>query len=144
MTYDTEETVFHYATAHLSIRFCLAYSAPCYSSQLLEDTGDLGDTRCSKDMPNGTYAYLPNTDQWTVKILQEAHYTYKLISNDRIDGNVSVHDFQSYWQGANKRISSSFSCLHFGHYKAASSDKHLSTLHAAKLTACARHGTPLG
>jgi hypothetical protein len=73
-----------------------------------------------------------------------SYYTYKLLRDDRIDGNVSIHNFQSYWQGANKRISSSFSCLHFGHYKADSSDKHLSALHAAKLTACARHGTPLG
>jgi hypothetical protein len=144
MTYDTEETVFHHATAHLSIRFCLAYSAPCYSSQLLEDIGHLSNTWCSKDILDGTYAYPPNTDQWTVKILQEAHYTYKLLSNDRIDGNVSIQNLQSYWQGANKRISSSFSRLHFGHYKAASTDKHLSALHAAKLTACPRHGTPLG
>jgi hypothetical protein len=143
IAYDTEETIFHHATAHLSIRFCLAYSAPCYSSQLLEDIGHLGNTWCFKDILDGTYAYLPDTDQWTVKILQEAYYTYKLLSDDRIDGNVSIHDFQSYWQGANERISSSFSCLHFSHYKAASSDKHLSALHAAKLMACARHGTPL-
>jgi hypothetical protein len=144
MIYDTEETVFHHATAHLSIRFCLTYSAPCYSSQLLEDIGHLGNTQCSKDILDGTYAYPSDTDQWTVRILQEAHYTYKLLCDNRIDGNVSIHNFQSYWQDANKRISSSFIRLHFGHYKAASSDKHLSALHAAKLTACARHGTPLG
>jgi hypothetical protein len=144
MTYDTEENIFHHENAHLSIRFHLAYSAPCYSSQLLKDIGHLSNTQCSKDILNGTYAYPPDTDQWTVKILQEAHYTYKLFCNHRIDGNVSVHNFQSYWQGANKRISSSFSCLHFGHYKAASSNKHLSALHAAKLTACTRHRTPLG
>ncbi len=71
------------------------------------------------------------------------HYTFKLLKDDRIDGNVSIHNFQSYWQGANERIYSYFSRLHFGHYKAANSDKHLSALHAAKLTACARHGTPL-
>ncbi len=96
MTYDMEETVFHHATAHLSIRFRLAYFTPCYSSQLLEDIGHLGNTQCSKDICNGTYAYPPDTDQWTVSILKEAHYTYKLLSNDRIDGNVSAHNFQSY------------------------------------------------
>jgi hypothetical protein len=70
MTYDTKETIFHHATAHLSIRFRLAYSAPCYSSQLLEDIGHLGNTWRSKEILDGIYAYLPNTDQWTVKILQ--------------------------------------------------------------------------
>ncbi len=77
MTYDTEETIFHQATAHLSIRFCLAYSAPCYSSQLLKDIGHLGDTRCSKDILDGTYAYLPDTDQWTVKILLHLQTTQR-------------------------------------------------------------------
>ena len=42
-----------------------------------------------------------------------------------------------------KRISSSYSGLHFGHYKAASFDKDLSALHAAKLSECARQGLPL-
>jgi hypothetical protein len=33
--HDTEATVFEHATKHLSTQFRLAYSAPCYSSQLL-------------------------------------------------------------------------------------------------------------
>ena len=38
----------------------------------------------------------------------------------------------------------SYSGLHFGHYKAASFDKNLSVLHAAKLLECAKRGLPLG
>jgi hypothetical protein len=56
---------------------------------------------------------------------------------------VSVVDFQNYWQSANEKISSSFSRLHFSHYKAVSFDRNLSALHAAKLSACARKGIPL-
>jgi hypothetical protein len=78
-----------------------------------------------------------------MKILQEAHHTYKLLSNDSIDTTVSVYSFQDYWQGANESISSLFSPLHFGHYKVASFNKRFSTLHAAKLSACTRKGTPL-
>ncbi len=60
-----------------------------------------------------------------------------------IDTTVSVYNFQVYWQGANEAISSSYSRLHFGHYKATSFDKNLSNLHAAKLSACAKKGIPL-
>jgi hypothetical protein len=89
------------------------------------------------------FAYPPDTDQWTMKILQEAHHTYKLLSNDSIDTTVSVYNFQDYWQGTNEVISSLFSCLHFGHYKDASFNKKNPILHAAKLSACARKRMPL-
>ena len=62
---------------------------------------------------------------------------------EEIANYVTVEDFQYYWQRANERISSSYSRLHFGHYKAASFDPALSLLHAAKLSACARMGVPL-
>jgi hypothetical protein len=54
-----------------------------------------------------------------------------------------MSEFQGYWQRANEAISSSFSRLHFGHYKAASFSKDLFALHAAKLTACGKKGIPL-
>ena len=56
---------------------------------------------------------------------------------------VTTEDFQHYWQTANERTSSSYSGLHFGHYKAASFNRVLSAMHAAKLLACAMKGLPL-
>ncbi len=56
---------------------------------------------------------------------------------------VSTTDFQSYWQHANEDIQSSKSGCHFGHYKAASFDRYLSAMHAAKLTLAASTGIPL-
>ena len=126
MKYDTEKTVFHNVTEQLSLQFRLEYSTPCYSSQVLEDIGHLGNTKCAQKILEGSHAYPPDTDQWTMKILQEAHHTYKLLSNDSIDTTVSDYKFQDYWQGVNEAISSSFSLLHFGHYKAASFDNILS------------------
>jgi hypothetical protein len=130
--------VFHHAMEHLSIHFCIAYSAPCYSNQLLDKIGHFGNTQRAQNILDGTYTFLPDTNVWTMKILREAHYTYKLLSKESINTMVSVVDFQNYWQSANEKISSSFSCLHFGHYKAASFDRNLSALHAAKPSACAR------
>ncbi len=76
-------------------------------------------------------------------ILEEAHHTFVLLAVEKNDATISLCDFQGYWQKADESISSSFSHLHFGHYKAASFNKDLSALHAAKLTACGRKEIPL-
>ena len=65
------------------------------------------------------------------------------MSKDEVSTYVTVEDFQHYWQKANERIFSSYSGLHFGHYKAASFDKDLSALHAGKLSLAAQTGIPL-
>ncbi len=96
-----------------------------------------------QDILEGTYTFLPDTDKWTAKILEEAHYTFTLLADETINSTTSVSEFQGYWQQANEAISSSFSRLHFGHYKAATFSKDLSMLHAAKLTACGKKGIPL-
>ena len=57
---------------------------------------------------------------------------------------ITVADFQYYWQRANKHISSSYSDLHMGHYKAASfEEKRISALHAGKLSLTAKMGMSL-
>ena len=56
---------------------------------------------------------------------------------------VTVEDFQYYWQRADERIQSSYSRLHFGHYKAAAFSDGPSMLHAAKLNLCAKTGVAL-
>ncbi len=76
-------------------------------------------------------------------ILEEAHNTYTILANKKIVTTIFVHNFHEYWQKVNKKTSSLFSCLQFGHYKAASYSSTLSSLHAAKLTACGKMGIPL-
>jgi len=87
--------------------------------------------------------YPPDTDEWTKKILQEAHITFTQISGAEIGTSITTGDFQNYWQWVDKRISSSFSGVTFSHYKAAASHSMLLAMHAAYLTACTRKGTPL-
>ncbi len=140
--YDTEDTLYQHATDHLSLQFHLANSTPCYSSQILYDLGHLGDTQCAQDILDGNYSFPPNTDHWTIKILQEAYHSYKLLNNKPIDTTISIGNFQGYWHPANEKLSSSYSRLHFGHYKAASHSRDLSALHAARLTACSRKDFP--
>jgi hypothetical protein len=56
---------------------------------------------------------------------------------------VLTTDFKSYWGHTNEDIQSSKSGCHFGHYKAASYDRYLLAVHAAKLTLAAYTGVPL-
>ena len=76
-------------------------------------------------------------------LFEEATATYAALSPTAIATYVTPEDFQYFWQTARERTGSSYSGLHFGHYKAASFCPDLSLIHAAKLTICARNGVAL-
>jgi hypothetical protein len=128
---------------HLSERFCLAYSTPCYHGQLFNGLGFMGDTECSQKILEGMYEYPPDTDIWTKKILQEAQHTFSRMSGAKIATTISTADFQQYWKRVGERTTSSFSGVTFSHYKAVASHLMLLLMHAAYLTACSRQGLPL-
>ena len=65
------------------------------------------------------------------------------MTKEEVATYVTREYFSYYWQQANKRISSSYSGLHFGHYKAASFDQDLSAIDTLKSSLCAQMGTPL-
>ena len=85
----------------------------------------------------------PDTEPATKLLFEEAAIIYSKMSQEQIATYVTAEDFQYYWQRANERISSSYSGLHFGHYKAASFDPKLLKLHADKLSLCAKTGVQL-
>ncbi len=142
-TYDTEQEVIAHTAEHLSERFRLAYSAPCYRGQLFDDLGFTGDTVCAQQILEGTYNYHPDTDIWTKNILQEAQITFSRMSGCKIATFITTKDFQEYWQWVDEQTSSSFSGATFSHYKAASFLYMLLAMHAAYLAAYARRGIPL-
>ncbi len=63
VTYDTEQSVFDHATAHLTTQFQLAYTALIYSTSLLNDISNLGNTQCALNFLDGTYKFPPDTDK---------------------------------------------------------------------------------
>lgn len=140
----TKDGVFATVSENLAERFRLAFSAPaCQPGQLFDDIGFLGDTEAASRILENTYEYPPDTDPATKLLLQEAASMYARMTDEEVATFVTAEDFQYYWQRANERISSSYSGLHFGHYKAASFDPELSALHAQKLSMCARKGVLL-
>ncbi len=103
----------------------------------------MGDTKCAQKILKGTYDP-PDTNEWTKKILQEAHFTFsQKNSGIEIAMMITTKDFQNYWQRVDERTSSSFGGVTFSHFKAAAFYYTLSAMHAAYLTACARKGIPL-
>jgi hypothetical protein len=96
--------------------------------------GFLANTDLADQVLQGSYVYLKNMDTHTKLLLQEAQHIFHRLSKEEAVDFVSTNDFQSYWQHANEDIQSSKSGCHFGHYKAASYDRYLSAMHAAKLT----------
>ncbi len=97
-TYNTEQEVVAHTADHLSGRFRVAYSAPCYRGQLFDDLGFMGDTKCAQQILEGTYEYPPDTNIWMKKILQEAHFTFSRMSGAEVATMITTEDFQDYWQ----------------------------------------------
>jgi hypothetical protein len=89
-TYDTETEVVCHTSDHLSKRFRLAYSAPCYRGQLFDNLDFIGDTECSQQILEGMYEYPPDTNIWTKKILQEAQHTFSRMSGAEIATTIST------------------------------------------------------
>jgi hypothetical protein len=53
----------------------------------------MGDTECAQKILEGTYKYLPDTDEWTKKILQEAQMTFSQMSGTEIATMITTEDF---------------------------------------------------
>ena len=81
---------------------------------------------------------------WHTRLLcEEAHRIFSLKSTEEILNYVDSDDFQYFWLHCDGLIQSSYSHVHFGHYKAIAHDRYLSALEAAKLSLAASTGIPL-
>lgn len=143
IVYDTREGVEEQAARRLTDRFKLARDAPISQGQLFDDIGYLGDTSSTRAILEGTYDFPPEMDPHTRLLLEEAHRIFANKSTEEISNFVSTSDFQYFWKRADEFIQSSYSNVHFGHYKAIARDRYLSALQAAKLSLAAKTGIPM-
>jgi hypothetical protein len=141
--FKTQDGVFQAVSATLVERFQSALIAPCHRGKFFEDVGHLADGPVAQQTLEGTYKYPQDLDPATRLLFEEATATYVSLSPTAIATYVTPEDFQHFWQTARERTGSSYSGLHFGHYKAASFCPNLSLIHVAKLSICARNGVAL-
>ena len=141
--YETREEVEDHASRKLKARFKLARDAPISQGQLFDDIGYLGNTASTKAILEGTYEFPPDMCPHTRLLCKLAHEVFTRKSLEDIATFVQTDDYQYYWKRADEFIQSSYSNIHFGHYKAAARDCFLSALEAAKLNLATRSGIPL-
>ena len=68
---DTEEGIFNHVSKHLSERFRLAFTAKCYSGQLFDDIGFIGDTENARAILESTYVSLLTQTQQLLCFLRK-------------------------------------------------------------------------
>ena len=73
-------------------------------------------------------------DPHTRMLCVEAHRIFTLKTIEEVCNFVTTDDYQFFWSREDEFIQSSYSNIHFGHYKAIARDKYLSALQAAKLS----------
>ena len=83
----------------------------------------------------------PETSLTTIVILKEIVRIWAQMEGGEVNIVVSVEDFQHYWRRAKEKTASSFSDLHFGHYKAIAASDFLSKVHTLKLTLISKKGS---
>ena len=128
----TKETVETALMDELSTRFGRAESAPICQGVLFDLLGTYANTDAAVEILEGTFTPPTGTDPATKLLLEEIARIWTKIGDGEVSVVVSRDDFQYYWKRVKEKISSSFSGLHFGHYKSIAHDDYLSDLMARK------------
>ncbi len=141
--FKTKDGMFLVVCKTLTKRFQSTLVAQFHQGTFYKDISHLADGPVAQQILEGTYVYPSDLDPATCLLFEEAAATYAALSPTEVATYVTVEDFQHFWQTARERNGSSYRGLHFGHYIAASFCPGLSSLHAAKLSICARNGVSL-
>jgi len=135
---ETEEFVFE----ENEMRFQLAAEAPISSTKLIEQLGYLGDSDIAKQLVEGSYEIPDEVDDATALILEEIGRVGVQLTNGDINITITAEEFQYFWRRIKEGTASSYSGIHYGHYKAASHSSRLSAFLAKKITLISRTGCP--
>jgi len=111
----------------LQQRFTKAHGSPFLHQPLLQDVGFLGCRTAAQEILAGTYQCPPDTDEYTKLFIEALHWP--TLCPDIISLILNTENFCNHWRKARESTSSSFSGLHFGHYKAAASTPTIAHLH---------------
>ena len=127
----------------LTKRFRLTESTPLMMGQLQCDLGYLAVTDTAQEVLEGTYQPPEGTDAETVGMLRLIAEVAAKMRHHPIAVTITKEDFIQYWRRASEKTSSSYSNLHFGHWKAASRNEGLAELHAMFIQSVCQSGTYL-
>jgi len=135
---ETEQFIFDEA----EMRFQLAAEAPIESTKLIEQLGYLGDSEIAKQLIEGRYEIPDELDDATALLLQEIGRVGVQLTNGDITITITPEEFQHFWKRVREGTASSYSGIHYGHYKAAAHSDKISNFLAKKITLISRTGVP--
>ena len=102
---------------------------PCMTNPLRRVLGLFGDTEFCDKVLDGTFQVIPQMSNYTIELFRELKRPEDI---PPLSLNISPEDFQSSWKKMKEYTSSaSSSGLHFGHMKACSGDKLLTTFESS-------------
>ena len=121
-------------------RFTLADSSPLCNGLLGEQLGYLADTEVAQSILEGTYEPPPGVADSTILVLEEIGSIAQKIARGQVKLELSPEEFVAYWKAVKESTSSSWSGIHFSHYKVAGMNERYSRFFAQKLSFIARTG----
>ncbi len=98
-------------------RFTQSHPTPFLQQPLLDDFGLFGDTAATDQVLAGTYEPKPGTDPYAVKLLPFLARPPGVKEGKK---EMTEEEYRYGWQQARESTASSYSKIHFGHYKASS------------------------
>lgn len=128
--YDDQESIERKIMENNEKCFRLTETSPPMQKPLVSELGYLADTNAATQILQGTYTCPPGVDRYTQQFLASLQATSPVTEENQIPTTVMKEDYQMYWKRSRERTSSSYSTLHFGHWKANAADDYLSEVHA--------------
>jgi hypothetical protein len=132
--YTAKEGVIAAIQEETEVRFHLANSAPICQGLLGKQLGYLADTETAQRILDGSFQPGVEVDDATALLLEEIGRLGCMLTNGEMIIEITAAEFQEYWRRTREATSSSYSGVHFGHYKAAGQTEFLSKFFAKKIS----------
>ena len=119
-------------------RFTQASDTPFLLEPLYSLIGPLGVSEACDQILQGTFAPPPGTDPYSARLIQALRSCDSVPSNTR--WSVSFDEYCQFGKRRRETTSSSISGVHFGHYKAATTELVLASVNQRLLSFCFETG----
>eukprot|EP00804_Cyclotella_cryptica_P019428 CCRYP_006609-RA/>CCRYP_006609-RA protein AED:0.28 eAED:0.24 QI:0/0/0/1/0/0/2/0/323 len=118
----------------------MADSSPLCNGSLGEQLGYLADTDTARSILEGTFVPSGNLTDSTVLVLEEISHITAGIMRGQVKLTLTAEEFSRYWRTVKEATSSSWSRIHFSHYRVAGMNDRYARFFAQKLSFIAKTG----
>ncbi|KAL7450165.1 hypothetical protein ACHAWC_004513 [Mediolabrus comicus] len=124
-------------------RFYLAEEAPICRGRLKGQFGYNATTAAADRVLDGTFVFDEDYHAATDQLFQQIARIRSLVPINSVSSLIDHVSWATSWRKTNEQTSSSYSGLHFGHYKAGADSDYISNYHAAKTSLALMRGISL-